>query len=342
MVPAQPEIKSCGFLVVRDQPEKSFLLMRHPDRWDLPKGHMDPGETELETARRELHEETGISADQIEVDPGFRFSHRYPVRLKRHGRRPRQKELVVFLARLVQPVEVVLTEHDDFRWLAWNPPHRIQERTIDPLLEAVARWWSGAAGSPRGPRIYTGVGDQGDTQLLGGRSTRKTDIRIELLGQLDELNAALGLAAAQCPPGGLADRLPELQSRLFDIGAWVAAEGGRSVAGIDPPEPSDIGDLEDSIDAIQSTLPPLTHFILPGGSAAAAALHQARAVCRRCERRWVEYLDATGASPQAGDSQRVQLVWLNRLGDWLFVAARQANQAAGVEETIWKGKQKES
>ncbi len=81
----KPVIKSCGFLVVRHLPRPAFLLMRHSDRWDLPKGHVDRGETELETALRELQEETGIATADIEVDPGFRFCDRYPVRLKRYN-----------------------------------------------------------------------------------------------------------------------------------------------------------------------------------------------------------------------------------------------------------------
>ncbi len=135
-------LKSCGFLVVRDLPQSSFLLMRHPRRWDLPKGHVDPGETEMETALRELQEETGIEHSDIDIDPEFRFHHNYVVRLKRKKQRVRQKELVVFLARLRHPVELVLTEHDGFEWFSWQPPHQIQERTIDPLLEAVEQWWS--------------------------------------------------------------------------------------------------------------------------------------------------------------------------------------------------------
>ena len=71
------DVKSCGFLIVRGQPAREFLLMRHADRWDLPKGHVDPGETEMQCALRELHEETGITATDIEIDDGFRFESHY-------------------------------------------------------------------------------------------------------------------------------------------------------------------------------------------------------------------------------------------------------------------------
>jgi 8-oxo-dGTP pyrophosphatase MutT (NUDIX family) len=138
----KPDLKSCGFLVFREKPKKSFLLMQHPDRWDLPKGHVDDGETELQTALRELQEETGIEAGDIEIDPDFRFSLKYTVRYKRSGNQLRHKELVVFLASLIRPVELVVSEHDDYKWFPWQPPQQIQTNTIDPLLHAVAAYWS--------------------------------------------------------------------------------------------------------------------------------------------------------------------------------------------------------
>lgn len=131
------DIRSCGFLVMRAAPRPSFLLMDHHHRLDLPKGHVDPGETDLECALRELWEETGIQADDIAVDPQFRWESRYPVRDRRNQGRLSEKTLVIFLAKLLRPVEIVPTEHPDFDWHAWSPPHAIQERTIDPLLAKV-------------------------------------------------------------------------------------------------------------------------------------------------------------------------------------------------------------
>lgn len=128
--------KSCGFLIVRGEPVAEFLLMRHADRWDLPKGHVDPGETEMQCALRELIEETGIAEDDIEPVEGFRFTLEYPVNNKRTGQ-PEDKTLVVFLARLVRDVAINPTEHPGYQWFAWQPPHRIQSKTIDPLLAAV-------------------------------------------------------------------------------------------------------------------------------------------------------------------------------------------------------------
>lgn len=133
------EIKSCGVLIIRGAPIREFLLMRHVDRWDLPKGHVDRGETELQCAMRELREETGIGTTDIEMVEGFRFESHYQVREKNSGRLY-DKTLVIFLARQVREVPIVVTEHIGYEWFAWNPPHRIQGWTIDPLLAEVERF----------------------------------------------------------------------------------------------------------------------------------------------------------------------------------------------------------
>jgi 8-oxo-dGTP pyrophosphatase MutT (NUDIX family) len=133
------QIKACGVLVVRGNPVDSFLLMKHNDRWDLPKGHLDEGETEEECARRELLEETGITAVDIELSPGFRWVTEYDLYSKRYGEKC-HKTLVIFLGRLRRDVKIVPTEHLDFRWFPWQPPHRIQTQTIDAVL-AEAEWF---------------------------------------------------------------------------------------------------------------------------------------------------------------------------------------------------------
>lgn len=132
------EIKSCGFIVFRREPTTSFLLMKHTDRWDLPKGHVDPGETEDQCALRELVEETGIAQTDIQIDDQFRFESKYVVKYKRTGDQEKLKTLVIFLAWLQHDVEIQLTEHPGFEWIDWNPPHQIQKFTIDPLLAQVS------------------------------------------------------------------------------------------------------------------------------------------------------------------------------------------------------------
>ena len=138
-----PQTKACGFLIVKGNPIESFLLMKHPKRWDLPKGHVDNDESEMECALRELEEETGIQAKDITVDTGFRYQLQYVVNYKRKfGGSDAMKTVVYFLARLERDVKLNLTEHGDFQWFPWNPPHDIQEQTINPLLAAVAQYVS--------------------------------------------------------------------------------------------------------------------------------------------------------------------------------------------------------
>lgn len=133
-----PKLKSCGVLVVRGDPVESFLLMIHPTRYDLPKGHLDRGETEIECALRELEEETAIKPEDIELDPVFRFTTSYLVRPKKRSGQLCSKTLVIFLGRLRREVEIVPTEHNSYEWRRWEPPHHIQPQTIDPLLEELA------------------------------------------------------------------------------------------------------------------------------------------------------------------------------------------------------------
>ena len=132
--------KSCGFLIFRGEPVREFLLMRHKDRWDLPKGHVDSGESETECALRELREETGLTAADIEPMEGFRFTLEYPVKNKRTGQID-DKTLVVFLARLVRDAPISTSEHPGYQWFPWRPPHRIQAQTIDPLLAAAEQFF---------------------------------------------------------------------------------------------------------------------------------------------------------------------------------------------------------
>lgn len=116
--------------------------MRHPNRWDLPKGHVDAGESNFECALRELEEETGITIGDIDVDDEFKFKHKYFVNNKRTNGEQKKKKLIIYLAQLINHVDITPTEHDGFDWVPWNPPHKIQEKTIDPLLHAVNEHWT--------------------------------------------------------------------------------------------------------------------------------------------------------------------------------------------------------
>ena len=131
------QVKSCGFLLLRREPERSFLLMRHPARWDLPKGHVEQGESELECAYRELYEETGIAAHDLDQDEKFRFTLEYPVVDRQDSEETAHKTLVIFLGWLRNSVAIEVTEHESYQWFCWDPPHTVQQQVIDPLLSTV-------------------------------------------------------------------------------------------------------------------------------------------------------------------------------------------------------------
>ena len=135
---ADEPIRAAGVLILRGDPLRDFLLLKHPKRWDLPKGHQEAGETDLQCALREMEEETGIAAGDIDLVDGFRWETRYTVHSKRHGGKKMPKVVVFFLGILIRDVKLKFTEHASGKWFSWNPPHRIQEQTIDPLLAAAA------------------------------------------------------------------------------------------------------------------------------------------------------------------------------------------------------------
>ncbi|MBX7222235.1 MAG: NUDIX domain-containing protein [Blastocatellia bacterium] len=133
-------VTSCGILLLREAPALEFLLLKHRNRLDLPKGHLEPGETELACALRELEEETAVTSAQVELMPDFRFTTSYQTPYRRFGGEVVEKKLIVFLALAKTEIEVKPREHGGFVWLPWNPPHRIQPETVDPLLAAVETW----------------------------------------------------------------------------------------------------------------------------------------------------------------------------------------------------------
>ena len=132
------KLKSCGFIVMRNQPQLSFLLlMKHSSRYDLPKGHIEVGENDLSCAFRELYEETGITASTLHLDQTFRFTTTYQTSERWFGQEIVEKTVVIFLGWLKQDINLQLSEHDAYIWVKWNPPHAIQQKTIDPLLVEV-------------------------------------------------------------------------------------------------------------------------------------------------------------------------------------------------------------
>ncbi len=179
-------------------------------------------------------------------------------------------------------------------------------------------------------KIYTRRGDRGETDLFGGDRVSKDALRVESYGAVDELNAALGVCAAECAESDVRALLEELQCTLFSIGSYLATPEAsqRAKAGIPEPSDSDVGALESRIDRIEAELPPLDRFILPGGTRAAADFQLARAICRRAERRVV-------ALHRQDPLSDALLRYLNRLSDLLFVLARLANHRAGVKEPEW-------
>jgi cob(I)alamin adenosyltransferase len=170
-------------------------------------------------------------------------------------------------------------------------------------------------------KIYTRTGDRGETSLFGGARVPKNDPRIDAYGTIDELNSHLGVVLAMNADAQLLD----VQRDLFEIGAHLASPGTSRFAGV---EASRIEALEHGIDAMEAELSPLKSFILPGGTAAAAQLHVARTVCRRAERLIVALHDDNPATQSS-------IAYLNRLSDYLFVAARYANHKRGIEDVPW-------
>lgn len=193
----------------------------------------------------------------------------------------------------------------------------------------------------RGFKIYTRTGDGGSSSLFNGERRSKNDLVFAALGDSDELNAAIGLARAHCetsPAGSsvlqLLPQLDTVQSRLLDVGSAVATPASSSSEKqLERVRFGDDGEsvlaLEEWMDELDKELPPLRNFILPSGGPAAAALHLARAVCRRTERSVTPLVVAEECEPAVG-------IYLNRLSDYLFVAARFAAKQSGATETAYK------
>jgi len=185
-------------------------------------------------------------------------------------------------------------------------------------------------------KIYTKRGDAGQTDLFGGDRVGKDALRVAAYGDVDELNATLGVASSSGCDGSLQDDLRSIQSTLFDLGSSLATPdpAHRKKAGVLGVHQADVDRLEAMIDHLEEGLEPLKTFILPGGSSSAAAFHVARTVCRRAERQVVRLASVDGESVE-----EASLCYLNRLSDLLFVIARHENARQGIADVAWVGRE---
>lgn len=181
---------------------------------------------------------------------------------------------------------------------------------------------------PRITRVYTRTGDDGTTGLGVRVRVRKDDARVEAYGTVDELNSALGVVVASGPSAPVADSLRRVQQELFHLGSDLCVPPDDEAPSVPRIEQRHVEALEKTIDQLQEELEPLANFVLPGGCAAAAALHLARTICRRAERRLVTLAAAEPVGEPA-------LTYVNRLSDALFVMARYENLVSGESDVLW-------
>jgi cob(I)alamin adenosyltransferase len=178
-------------------------------------------------------------------------------------------------------------------------------------------------------KIYTKTGDKGQTSLIGGTRVPKHHIRIEAYGTVDELNSWIGVLRDSIAEEAVTTLLVEIQDRLFTVGSLLAADPGKSKMKLPELEDADITRLEQAIDAMNELLPPMRHFVLPGGHITVSHCHVARCVCRRAERN-VTHLSETA------EVSAVITQYLNRLSDYLFILSRKLSYDLGATETPWK------
>ncbi len=172
-------------------------------------------------------------------------------------------------------------------------------------------------------KIYTRTGDDGTTGLGDGSRINKDSLRVEAMGEVDELNSIIGIMMTETVPDILVATLTQIQHDLFNLGGEICIPGYVIL------QQSQIEDLEEAIDTLNDDLEPLKEFILPGGTKTSAYCHLARTVCRRAERKLIEL----HRSEKVTD---VSLQYLNRLSDLLFVMCRTINKEAGVTDVLWK------
>ncbi|UII29290.1 cob(I)yrinic acid a,c-diamide adenosyltransferase [Fulvivirga maritima] len=180
-------------------------------------------------------------------------------------------------------------------------------------------------------KIYTKTGDKGQTALFGGKRVSKANLRIDSYGTVDELNSYIGLVRDQKVNELRKAFLIEIQDRLFTVGSILATEPGNTKVKVPQLSGEDISSLEKEIDVMDTTLPPMRSFVLPGGDQAVSFCHVARCVCRRAERLVV-------ALNEVEPVDELVIQYLNRLSDYLFMLARKMSDDLHAEEVAWKPK----
>ncbi len=178
-------------------------------------------------------------------------------------------------------------------------------------------------------KIYTKTGDTGTTALFGGKRVSKADLRIDTYGTVDELNSYIGLVRDQEVNAKRKNILVEIQDRLFTIGSILATEPGNTKVKIPSLLEDDVLLLEKEMDLMESELPPMKFFVLPGGHQSISFCHVARTVCRRAERLTISLNSQEAIDP-------LVIKYLNRLSDYLFMLSRKMTHELGAEETPWK------
>lgn len=181
-------------------------------------------------------------------------------------------------------------------------------------------------------KIYTKTGDKGETSLLGGARVSKSNNRIHSYGTVDELNSHIGLLRDQEVNNNRSELLYQIQNNLFSIGSILAAQPDKKIDYLPELKETSVMDLELAMDAMNTLLPDMKNFILPGGNQAVSFCHIARCVCRRAEREVVNLANQEAVA-------EIIIIYLNRLSDYLFVLARMMAKDLGAEEIIWKGRQ---
>ncbi len=194
--------------------------------------------------------------------------------------------------------------------------------TYNPDRVSIVATNRGQSMGHRLSKIYTRTGDDGTTGLGDGSRVSKDSLRVEAMGDVDELNSTIGVLLTDALDPGLVTLLTAIQHDLFDLGGEISIPGYVAI------QESHVVALEQALETHNAALPPLKEFILPGGSRAAALCHMSRTVCRRAERRIVSLAEAETISPLCQQ-------YLNRLSDLMFVLSRVVNRAAGRNDVLW-------